>query len=88
MNQLIPETGAMRLRLLESNIIYAVGYAKSSETLVIISRQGKVYQYFQVPQAVYEELLAIDAVDQYLQQSIINCYPWIQVKRRGRKRHR
>lgn len=88
MNQLTPETGAMRLRAVESNILYAVGYAENSKTLVVVSNQGKIYHYFDVPQAVYETLVAIDLVDHYFQARIMSCYACIQIKRRGRKRHR
>ena len=88
MNQLTPETGAMRLRKLDSDMIYAVGYAESSETLVIVSRQGKIYQYFHVPKTVYEELLATDIADHYFQEAIMGRYACVQIKRRGRKRHR
>ena len=79
---------AIRLRVVESDLIYAVGYTESSQTLVIVSNQGKIYQYFEVPKTVYEELVASGSVDQYLRQSILGHYACVQVKRRGRKRHR
>lgn len=88
MNQLNPETGAMRLRVVESDIIYAVGYAEGSKTLVIVCKQGRIYQYFDVPKTVYETLITIDLVDQYFRESIMGRYACMQIKRRGRKRHR
>lgn len=88
MQQLDTEAGVFRLRVVESNIIYAVGYAESSQTLVILCNQGKIYKYFAVPREVYEQLLAIDSVDRYLRESILGYYACIQVRRRGRKRHR
>lgn len=82
------EAKAFRLRVVESNLIYAVGYAASSQTLVMISNQGKIYQYFAVPKGIYEELVVSNVVDRYLRESILGCYACIQVRRRGRKRHR
>lgn len=88
MNQLNTEPGTFPLRVVESDMIYAVGYAESNQTLVLLSNQGKIYRYFAVPRDVYEKLLASNSVDRYLQEFILGCYACIQVKRRGRKRHR
>lgn len=89
--QLQTEAGTFRLRVVDSQIIYAVGYGESNETLAIVSNQGKIYKYFAVPRTVYEALLASDAngsVDSYLRECILGRYASIQVRRRGRKRHR
>jgi len=88
MNQLKPEIEPVRLRVVESDILYAVGYAEPSKTLVVVSNQGKIYHYFDVPKAVYETLVATESVDLFLRESVMGCYGCIQIKRRGRKRHR
>lgn len=91
MMQLHTEAGTFRLRVVDSRIIYAVGYGESNETMVLVSNQGKIYKYFAVPKAVHEALLASDhdgSIDDYLRERILGHYAAIQVKRRGRKRHR
>ncbi|GAB4241967.1 MAG: hypothetical protein Kow00121_67970 [Elainellaceae cyanobacterium] len=78
----------MQLQSVESSQIYAVGYDDLTETLVVISHQGKIHHYFGVSQAVYEELMAAESKSHYLQEHIVYSYPYSYVRRWGRKRHR
>ena len=42
-------------------------------------RSGSVYQYFDVPEAVYQELLAAASVGGYLNENIKNSYRYAQI---------
>lgn len=65
-------------------MIASVGYDANMETLEVEFNTGKIYQYFEVPQAVYEELLAADSKGQYMNSAIIDCYPYTQIKQKRR----
>jgi hypothetical protein len=78
----------MQLQSVNSDQIYAIGYDDAIESLVIVFQNHRVYQFFEVPQAVYHELLRADSKDQYMQASVIGQYAYAQLLRRKRKRHR
>lgn len=60
-----------RIPVKSSNII-SVGYDPSAKTLEIEFNSG-VYQYFQVPQSVADELLAAPSVGKYFHANIKNA---------------
>lgn len=78
----------MQLLPVNSNQIYAIGYDDAIERLVIVFHNHRIYQFFEVPQTVYNELLIADSKDQYMQSSVIGSYAYAQLLRRKRKRHR
>ena len=62
-----------------SSNIHSVGYDSSSMTLEIEFRSGGVYQYFEVPESVYEELLHASSKGSYFHQHVKDRYHFQRV---------
>lgn len=62
-----------------SSNIQSVGYDAESNTLEIEFKSGTIYQYFDVPQAVYQELLNASSMGQYFSSNIRSAYRFARV---------
>ncbi|MER9273604.1 KTSC domain-containing protein [Mesorhizobium sp. M0643] len=62
-----------------SSNIASIGYDPDSETLEIEYTNGSVYQYFNVPSALNEQLMAAPSKGQFLNVYIRNGYPFSRV---------
>lgn len=62
-----------------SSNIASIGYDADSQTLEIEFLNGGVYQYFDVPQYVHEELMNASSHGQYLAQNIKGVYRYSKV---------
>ena len=62
-----------------SSNIASIGYDEESETLEIEFLKGGVYQYFDVPQAVYDGLMAADSHGSYLAANVKGIYRYSRV---------
>jgi hypothetical protein len=69
----------MNRQAVSSSNIASIGYDADSQTLEIEFLNGGVYQYFDVPQYVYEELMNADSHGQYLAQNIKGVYRFSKV---------
>ncbi|ASC69464.1 hypothetical protein XM38_003910 [Halomicronema hongdechloris C2206] len=49
---------------------------------MVIFNSGKTYQYSEVPQETYEELLAADSKGSYMRSLMIDCYPCALMRKR------
>lgn len=59
----------------DSTLIQQVGYDAASRTLVIkFVTDGSVYEYYDVPQEVYEALMAAESKGRYFTRHIKNKY--------------
>lgn len=67
-----------RKPVVSSNIV-EVGYDQSFCTLELMFRDGKIYQYFDVPNSVYEELLNAASVGKYFHSEIRGTYRFARV---------
>lgn len=72
----------MNLQTVDSSMIHAVGYDAEKQMLEVVFNSGKVYQYFEVPQNVYDELMASDSKGSYMRSCVIDCYPYQQFRKR------
>jgi hypothetical protein len=57
-----------------SSSIAEIGYDEPTQTLEIQFRHGGVYQYFDVPTRVYEELIAAPSQGRYVAEQIKGTY--------------
>jgi hypothetical protein len=57
-----------------SSTVASVGYDPGSLTLEVEFTSGAVYQYFDVPETVYRELVTADSLGAYLNHNIKNSY--------------
>jgi hypothetical protein len=58
----------------ESSSLRSVGYDPQTETLEIEFHNGRVYQYFEVPLVVYQELLQAESLGRYFQFNLRDAY--------------
>jgi hypothetical protein len=64
----------MNRTAINSSNIAEVGYDASTGTLELLFHNGRLYQYFDVPAAVHEELLQAPSPGQYFYQNIRGVY--------------
>lgn len=62
-----------------SSNISSIGYDSDSETLEIEFLNGSMYQYFDIPEQVYQELMAADSHGKYLARNIKGNYRYSKV---------
>ena len=60
----------MNRQSVESSNLASVGYDAENEILEIEFNHGGVYQYFDVPENVYEELMSASSHGQYFDRNI------------------
>jgi hypothetical protein len=65
----------------ESSVIGAVGH---SRVLEIQFESGRVYQYFNVPEDVYEEMLNSDSKGKYFNSHIRGKYEYQEIELKAR----
>lgn len=62
-----------------SSNIAEIGYDENSETLEVLFKNDRVYQYFSVPGQVADELMTAGSHGQYLNQHIKGQYRYARV---------
>ena len=62
-----------------SSNIDSIGYDSSSQTLEVEFNSGAIYQYYDVPEYIFDELLNASSVGSYLSQNVKNAYSYGQV---------
>lgn len=63
----------------ESSNIESIGYDSKSQTLEIEFLNGTIYQYFDVPETVFEEFMGADSHGKYLNANIKGTYRYSKV---------
>lgn len=69
----------MERKPVSSSNIASIGYDEASSTLEIEFLNHSIYQYFDVPQHIYQELMNADSRGQYLAQNIKGVYRYSKV---------
>lgn len=69
----------MEMIQVSSSNVAAIGYDSDSETLQIEFNNGTTYQYFDVPEQVFEGLRDADSVGGYLAAQIKGNYRYSKV---------
>ena len=62
-----------------SSNIAAVGYDAATETLEVQFLNGSIYQYYNVPENMYDQLMKEGSKGQFLNAYIKNAYPYSRV---------
>lgn len=62
-----------------SSNISEIGYDPSSETLEVMFNNGSVYQYYNVGQALFDQIMQAPSKGQFLNTYIKNAYPYSRV---------
>lgn len=69
----------MNRQAVTSSNIASIGYDANSQTLEVEFLNGGVYQYFDVPQHIYDGIMNADSHGQYLAQNIKGAYRYSKV---------
>jgi len=62
-----------------STSVASIGYDEPTETLEVEFTNGSVYQYFNVGNAIHEQLMQSPSVGQFLNLYIKYAYPFTRV---------
>ena len=62
-----------------SSNIRSIGYDMQTQTLEVGFLSGWVYQYYGVPEFIYQEIMQASSKGQFLNQYIKNAYPYSRV---------
>lgn len=69
----------MKRKSVESSNLASVGYDAAKQILEIGFNHGGVYQYFDVSQEVYDELMDADSHGRYFVHNIKNDYEYVKL---------
>ena len=64
----------MEMHYVESSNLEAVGYDAEQAILVIRFKDGSTYEYYDVPQFEYDNLMASDSKGKYANKNIYKTY--------------
>jgi hypothetical protein len=64
----------MEWHQLSSSVITRVAYDETSHTLIIEFRSGTTYEYFDVPEKIYRELVDAASAGTYFAENIRDVY--------------
>lgn len=64
----------MERKPVSSSNISSIGYDANTQTLEVEFNNGNIYQYFDVPQNLYDGLMAADSKGQFLSTQIKGNY--------------
>ncbi len=63
-----------------SSNIRSIGYDEASGTLEVEFHNGSIYQYYEVPEIVYRNLMHASSKGSYLHRHIRGRYPFQRVR--------
>jgi len=69
----------MRRRAVNSSVIRALGYDDRSKVLEVEFHTNRIYQYFGVPLAVYDDLLNAPSIGEFYNRQIRNEYDFLEI---------
>lgn len=69
----------MERQSVKSSNLASIGYDEENEILEVEFKNGGVYQYFDVPENVYDELMNADSHGVYFSSNIRNEYEFEKI---------
>lgn len=69
----------MERQNVESSNLASIGYDAKNEILEVEFKHGGIYQYFDVPENVYEELMNADSHGVYFSTNIRNDFEYQKI---------
>lgn len=63
-----------------SSDIRSIGYVSKSQTLEIEFHSGSTYQYFDVPESIYNALMSASSHGSYFHSHIKDRYQWTKIR--------
>jgi hypothetical protein len=68
-----------RINLDASSSIASVGYDSETLTMEVEFTNGNIYQYFDVPQGVYEELITAESAGHFLNAQVRDAFRYARL---------
>lgn len=62
-----------------STNVASIGYDEATETLEVEFLNGSIYQYYNVPISIYEQMMQVGSKGKFLNMYIKNAYPYSRV---------
>ena len=62
-----------------SSNIASVGYDSATETLEVEFSSGSIYQYYNIPENMYNQMIKASSKGKFLHTYIKNAYPYSRV---------
>lgn len=69
----------MERTVVESANLASIGFDQGSSTLEIEFRDGSVYQYYDVPENVYDDLMRAGSKGRYFHKNIRHVYRYMRL---------
>jgi len=69
----------MKRKPVESSMLQSVGYGREKRILELEFTSGQVYQYFDVPNSLYKDLMDASSHGSYFNAYIKDAYDFIRV---------
>ena len=63
----------------QSSNVSEVGYDPATMTMEVAFTNGSVYQYFDVPEAVFQELLSAESIGTFIHEQVKNMYRYARM---------
>lgn len=73
------EIKSMEREMVDSSTVLSIGYEPTSSTLEIEFKSGGVYQYYNVPEPIYQQLMTSDSKGKFMHAYIKPAYPCSRV---------
>ncbi|MDA9499550.1 KTSC domain containing protein [Bradyrhizobium sp. CCBAU 11357] len=64
----------MERQAVASSHIASIGYSPGSEILEVEFRNGTIYEYYNVPEVIYEQLMNASSIGQFFNANIRNAF--------------
>ena len=69
----------MKREPVSSSTLAEIGYDGSTQTMEVCFKNGRIYQYFDVPQAIYDELRRAESPGGYLSSKVKGEFRYARV---------
>lgn len=69
----------MEMQFVDSSNIERIGYDSNSSTLRVEFKSKRTYDYFNVPENIFNELRSASSVGGYHARNIKNSYPYTEI---------
>lgn len=79
------EVAVTELTIVESSMLYAMGYDAERRVLEVVFNSGGIYRYFEIPPELYRELAAAASKGRFMWEHIFNLFPYERLRVRRKK---
>lgn len=64
------------LKAVDSSVVAAAGYQPEERLLVVLFNTGRAYEYYDVPEEIYDGLMAAESKGAYINQHVIGKFSY------------